>query len=169
MALTARVALLLLGLGVAGCGGPDTAPAAGGAAPAAPASPAVAAVPGKPLCPRTGHWTECIAFARLEQAGVAPRRGGTLEGLPTFPGTTPHVYSIGKHGVAIYLFADAASRERAARGLDTSRFISPAAPLTMRNEATAIQDDNLLALLFTPIELQRERVADAFAAGAPQP
>jgi hypothetical protein len=39
----------------------------------------------------------------------------------------------------------------------------------MRGETTAIQNDNLLALLFSRSEQQRERVSDAFMAGPPQP
>ena len=39
----------------------------------------------------------------------------------------------------------------------------------MQGEATAIENDNLLALLFSRNEQQRERVADALTAGPPQP
>jgi hypothetical protein len=161
---TSRAAALLLL--AAACGGMADAPASTGAAPAVVA--AGGGGPAKPLCPRTGHWTECIVFARLEQAGVAPRREGTIADLPAL-GPTPAVYSIGKNAIAVYLFADAGARERAARSLDTLHFIAPSAGLTMRNEATAIQNDNLLALLYSQIDQQRERVSDAFLAGAPQP
>ena len=37
----------------------------------------------------------------------------------------------------------------------------------MRGETTAIQNDNLLALLFSRNEQQRERVSDALTAGPP--
>ena len=126
------------------------------------------ASPTKPACARTGHWSECQVFARLEQAGVAPRREGTLKDLPAFP-VAPQVYTIGSAKVAVYLFTDSLERARAARQLDTLHFVSPAASLTMRNEATAIQNDNLLALLYSLRDQQRERVSDAFQAGAPQP
>lgn len=164
MALTpARAALLLLVL--TACGGGDKAPApARGAAP----SRTAAAPAAKPACPRTGHWSECQVFARLEQAGVAPRREGTLSDLPAL-GPAPKVYMIGKTGLAVYLFSDAPARERAARSLDTLHFIAPSAALSMRGEATAIQNDNLLALLYSRNDQQRERVSDAFMAGAPQP
>lgn len=139
-------------------------------APAAAAARAAAATPraGAPACPKTGQWTECQVFARLGQAGVAPRRGGTLADLPTV-GATPALYTIGKTGLAVYLFPDSLARARAARTLDTLHFIAPSASLTMRGEATAIQNGNLLALLFSRIDQQRERVSDALMAGAPQP
>lgn len=170
MALVARwLAVTLLAWALSACG--DTTDAT----PAATPSPAASApLPdpgtrtGPAPCPRTGHWTECIAFAYLEQAGVAPRRAGSLDGVPSL-GVTPHSYTIGTNRVVVHVFPDAAARERAARSLDPARFVAPSAPLTPRGEATVIQDDNLLALLFTRLEQQRERVSDVFASGAPQP
>lgn len=154
-------ALLLF---VAGCRGKEATP------PLARVSTATAASSGpvKPLCPRTGHWTECLVFARLEQAGVAPQRDGKLPDLPQL-GPMPLVYTLGRNAIAVYLFSDTVARARAARGLDTLRFVIPSASLSMRGEATAIQNDNLLALLFSRLDQQRERVSDAFMAGAPQP
>ena len=162
-----KPAVIALALLAAGCGGHDAAPAgsAGGSAAAPSSAPAGAAA--KPACPRTGHWSECQVFARLEQAGVAPRREGTLPDLPSL-GPRPTVYMIGKVGVAVYLFPDTVARARAARSLDTLHFIAPSADLSMRGEATAIQNDNLLALLYSRNDTQRERVSDAFMAGAPQ-
>jgi len=147
------------------CGGKDAARDTTAATPAASAGGAAAA---KPACPRTGHWSECQVFARLEQSGVAPRREGTVKDLPALD-VAPKVYTIGSAEVAVYLFADTVARARAARSLDTLHFVAPSAPLTMRNEATAIQNDNLLALLFSQRDQTRERVSDAFQAGAPQP
>jgi hypothetical protein len=129
-----------------------------------------AAMSVKPACPKTGHWSPCQVRTRLDQAGVAPRPAdaGVLGDLPAL-GATPIVYQVGSAGLAIYLFPDTAARARANRSLDTARFIAPARPLSMRGEATAIQSDNLLALLFSRNEQQRERVSDALTAGPPQP
>ena len=91
-----------------------------------------------------------------------------MEGLPAL-GVTPHSYTIGTNRVVVHIFPDAAARERAARTLDPAQYVAPSAPLTARAEGTVIQDDNLLALLFTRLEQQRERVSDVFASGAPQP
>ncbi|MDB4886998.1 MAG: hypothetical protein JWN79_2436, partial [Gemmatimonadetes bacterium] len=125
------------------------------------------AAPAKPACERTGHWNDCQVFTRLEQAGVAPRRDATPPDLPAL-GIAPKVYGIGSATLAVYLFADTVARARAGRSLDTLHFITPAASLTMRGEATAIQNDNLLALLFSRNDQQRERVSDALMAGAPR-
>ena len=123
---------------------------------------------GPPACPATGHWSQCAVLKRLEAAGVAPRPATSLPDLPTM-GVTPALYTVGKSGLAVYLFADSATRSRAARTLDTLRYLSASRTLTMRGETTAIESDNLLALLFSRNEQQRERVSDALTAGAPQP
>ena len=39
----------------------------------------------------------------------------------------------------------------------------------MRSQASVIENDNLLALLFSKNEQQIERVSDALTAGPPQP
>jgi hypothetical protein len=149
----------------AACGG-GRAPAQDTAAAAAAASPAAGAG-GRPACPKTGHWNACQVRARLEQAGVAPRPSDPIPDLPAV-GPAPTVYLVGSAGLAVYLFPDTAARRRAARALDTTRFIGPSAALTMRGEATAIENDNLLALLFSRNDRQRERVSDALTAGPPQ-
>jgi hypothetical protein len=118
-------------------------------------------------CPRTGHWSSCQVKKRLDQAGVAPR-DSSLGDLPTL-GPTPIVFVVGTSGLAVYLFPDSTARRLAAAALDTTKFIAPSASLTMRHEATAIQNDNLLAILYSQRDQQRERVSDALMAGAPQP
>jgi hypothetical protein len=123
-----------------------------------------------PACPRTGHWSDCQVKLRLEQAGLAPQSGDTLGDLhlPALD-AKPTVYTVGPAPLAIYLFADSSARNRAALRLDTARFIPPTRELSMRGEATAIQNDNLLAILISRRDQQRERVSDALSAGPPQP
>lgn len=151
----------------AACGGrdassSDTTIAAGVRA------PVVIGVGGKSDCPGTGHWTPCAVRKRLDAAGVAPQTATELPDLPKF-GVAPALYTVGKSGLAVYLFADSSARARAAAALDTLHFIPASKELTMRGETTAIQNDNLLALLFSRMEQQRERVSDALLAGPPQP
>ncbi len=122
----------------------------------------------KPTCPRTGHWNACGVLQRLEAAGVAPQKTESLPDLPVV-GPAPLLYMVSRSGLAVYLFADSTARSRAARALDTLHFVSQATSLTIRAEATAIQSDNLLALLYSRSEQQRERVSDALTAGPPQP
>jgi hypothetical protein len=135
---------------------------------AVPRSPVVIGVGGKPACPGTGHWTDCAVRKRLESAGVAPQVAKELPDLPEIA-ATPLLFKVGKSGLAVYLFADSSARAGAARALDTLRYVPAAKELTMRGETTAIQSDNLLALLYSRSEQQRERVSDAFMAGPPQP
>lgn len=158
--------LPLLVAAACGTGKESSTPHERGASAAGSAGAPVAAA-ARPACPKTGHWSPCQVKMRLEQAGVAPR-DSSLDDLPKL-GPAPIVYAVGNAPLAIYLFPDAAARERAARALDTTRFIAPNAALSMRHEATAIQNDNLLGLLFTQRDQQRERVSDALSAGAPQP
>ena len=159
----ALAALLVAGCARDRAATPDSAAVAS-------AVPATASAGAKPACPKTGHWSPCQVRTRLDQAGVAPRTAdaGTLSDLPAL-GATPIVYQVGSAGLAVYLFSDTTARARASHSLDTARFIAPARALSMRGEATAIQSDNLLALLFSRNEQQRERVSDALTAGPPQP
>jgi hypothetical protein len=130
--------------------------------------PVVIGVDGRPACQATGHWTDCAVLKRLEAAGVAPQVARELPDLPDIS-PKPMLFKVGKSGLAVYLFADSTTRARAARALDTLRYVSAAKELTMRGETTAIQSDNLLALLYSRSEQQRERVSDALMAGPPQP
>jgi hypothetical protein len=133
-----------------------------------PRAPIVIGVGGKPTCPGNGHWTACGVLKRLESAGVAPQVASELPDLPPLD-AKPLLYKVGKSGLAVYLFADSTARARAARTLDTLHYVAADRELTMRGETTAIQSDNLLALLYSRSEQQRERVSDAFMAGPPQP
>jgi hypothetical protein len=159
-----------LGVLALACGcGRERAPSADSTAVAnAPASASAATGGGTGAdCPRTGHWTSCNVRYRIERAGLAPFDSVVESGLPAL-GPKPIVYRVNKAGLAIYLFADSVARVNAVRQLDSVRFVASSLPLTIRSEATVIQNDNLLALLFSKNDHQRERVADALTAGPPQ-
>ena len=105
---------------------------------------------------------------RLEQSGLAPQSGTDKIGdLPKLD-VKPVTLSLGNAGVAVYLYADTVSRHRAGLSLDTAKFIAQTRPISMKAETTLIQNDNVLMLLFSKNEHQRERVADAITAGPPQ-
>jgi len=131
---------------------------------AAAAAAQAASSPAGP-CPATGHWVPCQVKKRLQMAGLAPRDSMIEDTVRLGP--SPIVYVAGGSAIAVYLFPDSLARRRAAATLDTMKFIAPDAALTMRHEATAIQNDNLLAILYTLRDQQRERVSDALMAGAP--
>ena len=157
--LAASVAALTLACGDNGKAAKDSAAAA------AVASAAINAGPPEP-CPPTGHWGQCQVKKRLEMTGLAPRDSVIADTVALGP--TPTVYVAGGSAIAVYLFPDSVARRRAAATLDTTKFIAPEAALSMRHEATAIQNDNLLAILYTQRDQQRERVSDALMAGAPR-
>jgi hypothetical protein len=163
-----RGAAAALVAGVAACSRDRTPDEGAMVVSTTPRAPVVIGIGGKPACPGTGHWTECAVLKRLEAAGVAPQVAKELPDLPDV-GAKPMLFKVGKSGLAVYLFTDSSARTRATRALDTLRYVSAAKELTMRGEATAIQTDNLLALLYSRSEQQRERVSDALSAGPPQP
>lgn len=151
---------------VAGCGKDEKATRDSVAAARAAAASAAAASAPVEACPATGHWIPCQVKKRLAMTGLAPRDSMVSDTVKLGP--TPTVYVAGGSAIAVYLFPDSTARRRAAATLDTTKFIAPEASLTMRHEATAIQNDNLLAILYTQRDQQRERVSDALMAGAPR-
>jgi hypothetical protein len=118
-------------------------------------------------CPKTGHWIDCQVRERLIRSGLAPH-DTTREALPAL-GPAPLVYRLGRGGLAVYLFADSTARARAAATLDTVKYVRAPRGPTVLSQATVIENDNLLGLLFSKNEQQIERVSDALTAGAPQP
>lgn len=165
----ATCAFALLVVAAAGCGKSEAPPTDSARPVAAPVAAAgnANADPHKPACPKTGHWVDCQVRERLIRSGLAPR-DTTRDALPSL-GPQPAVYRLGRGGLVVYLFDDAATRGRAATRLDTVKFVRAPHPPTMRSEATVIENDNLLALLFSKNEQQIERVSDALMAGPPQP
>jgi len=156
-------ALTVLGIG---CGKDDTATQDSMAAARAAAASSTAASAPAEACAATGHWIPCQVKKRLKMSGLAPRDSVISDTVKLGP--TPTVYVAGGSAVAVYIFPDSTARRRAGATLDSTKFIAPEASLTMRHEATAIQNDNLLAILYTQRDQQRERVSDALMAGAPR-
>ena len=165
MTARARVAALMVAGACLACGRGKAASDTG-----KPGQPVAATATGAgPLCPRTGHWSECTVRIRLDQSGLAPQSGSDRIGdLPALT-VKPTILTLGNAGLAYYLYADTVARHTAARGLDSTRFIPQTSPVSMKSETTVIQSDNVLVLLFSKNEHQRERVADAITAGPPQP
>jgi len=163
-----RRATVLVVVALLGACGRKHAPAADTSRPAAQgAASAPQATSG--TCQRTGHWGDCQLRARLGESGLAPRSTSDKVGdLPTLP-VKPTTLMIGNAGLAFYLFPDTLSRRKAAATLDTAKFIPQTRPVSMKVETTLIENDNVLVLLFSRNEHQRERVADAVTAGPPQP
>jgi hypothetical protein len=75
---------------------------------------------------------------------------------------------LGQSELRVFVYADRAARERDQEKLDASKYISASEPLSMQREPTLITSENLLAILRSRSDHQRERVSDALTAGPPQ-
>lgn len=138
---------------------------------AATPAPSVA-VPGDTTCPATGHWAKCSVLYRLDRAGLAPRLDSTVKAdEKSLSGTgSSFVVKIGSQArLEVFLYADSAARIADEKKLDKSKLVSATAPQTILRERTLIENDNLVALLESINDHQRERVSDALTAGPPQP
>jgi hypothetical protein len=122
----------------------------------------------KSPCPATGSWADCSVFERLDRAGLAPRRDSAPATEPPLTARGQLIH-FGRGELEVYVFADAATREREEARLDRDKYVLPAATLGMRPLPTLITSSNLLAILHSRNEHLRERVADALTAGPPQP
>ena len=104
----------------------------------------------------------------LERAGLGVRRDSVPARDPAIaqPGLLLH---IGPATLEVFLFADEAARKSAQQRLDTTRFVRYDQDLTVRADRSLIGAANLLAILDSKRDAQRQRVGDALTAGAPQP
>lgn len=140
-------------------------------APSAVTPESIASAPaGKPPCPATGLWAECSAFDALDRAGLAPRRDSSTGTLRMDPLTRPGTRIVlGGAQLDLFIYPSAAERGRDEARLDKHQFIEATDEPTLRGEATLIRNENLLAILHSRNDHQRERVSDALSAGPPQP
>lgn len=121
----------------------------------------------KPVCPATGAWQLCSVVERLDRAGLAPRQkpGRILEAPLSSSGVA---ILLGQSELRVFLYADRAARERDQAKLDVTKYVAASQPLSMQAEPTLIASENLLAILRSRSDHQRERVSDALTAGPPQ-
>jgi len=149
---------------VVSCEKPKAAP------PASAATASAAAAPADTGCPATGRWAECSVLYRLERAGLAPHVDSTAKPEETSLGGRPMVLKIGLTArLEVFVYPDSAARIADEKKLDRSKFVAPGAEQTFQRERTLIENGNVVGLLTSVNNHQRERVADALMAGAPQP
>jgi hypothetical protein len=109
----------------------------------------------------------CSVVERLERAGLAPRRQADAVAEP--PLSTPGIaFLLGRSELRIFLYADRKARERDQGKLDSTKYVAATDELSMQVEPTLIGSENLLAILRSRSDHQRERVSDALTAGPPQ-
>ena len=165
--MTSRLHPLLMAALVFGCGRAEPAADTTASSPTPVATATTAAAPAGERCPATGLWSQCAIVERLERSGLAPRVDSTA--TPTEPPLTAKGFlvRVGRADLEVYLYPDAASRERDQARLDRAKYVEYAAPVAMENQATLIASGNALAVLHSRNDHQRERVGDAITAGAP--
>lgn len=165
---------LCAGLTLVACGVQKGKPAADSRSVATspgPSSPAaVTASSGKVPCASTGQWSDCAVFQALDRAGLAPRRDSSQNAVTLAPLTRSGTrLLLGNAELDYFVYPDAHARERDESLLDKTKFIEATDEPTLRGEPTLIRDVNLLAVLRSRNDHQRERVSDALSAGPPQP
>ncbi|HEY7235293.1 MAG TPA: hypothetical protein VH539_14165 [Gemmatimonadaceae bacterium] len=165
-----RLAAVMSGIVACGSSAQKQAARDTGAATETSSVPATAsATPGKIACPANGLWSDCAVFDALDRAGLAPRHDSAAGAITAPPLTQSGTrILIGSAALEVFVYPNAAARQRDEARLDKSRFIEPADEPTLRGEATLIRNVNLLAILHSRNDHQRERVSDALSAGLPQ-
>lgn len=152
------------------CGKREAAPPATGGGRASAAAEPVLATPGDSRCPATGKWAKCSVVYSLERAGVAPRLDSTEKVEEHALHGESFVVKVGQIAkLEVFLYPDSAARIADEQKLDRTQFVNGTAPQTIRRERTLIENGNLVGLLTSLNDRQRERVSDALSAGAPQP
>lgn len=145
-------------------GSGNSATAGTAAAVVAGGSPA----PGAPACPATGLWSRCAVVERLERAGLAPRIDSTAVVREEPLGVTGFLVRLGTAELEVYVYASNAARSRDIARVDTMRYLGYTDAVSMQQLPTLIQSANLIAILHSRNDHQRERVGDALTAGPPQ-
>jgi hypothetical protein len=130
----------------------------------------IVATSGASLCADTGKWAPCSVIYRLERAGAAPRLDSAAKPEEKRLSGQSFVLKIGQiASLDVFLYPDSNARIADGAKLDRKEFVNEVQTQTIRRERTLIENNNLIALLTSINERQRERVSDALMAGAPQP
>jgi hypothetical protein len=123
----------------------------------------------KPACPPTGLWAQCSVFERLDRAGLAPRVDSSAPVSEEPLKAQGRKILIGRSEAETYLYPDVAARERDMAAIDRSKYVEYPAPVPMKPVPTLIHSANLIVILHSRNDHQRERVSDLITAGPPQP
>jgi len=137
--------------------------------PATSSTAAATATKGPPgSCPATGQWARCSILDRLDHAGLAPRVDSepATESALSQKGLLVHV---GRADLELFIYPDSNARVADEQKLDHSKYVEIDAEPGINQEATLIRSVNVLAILKSINDHQRERVSDAITAGPPQP
>ena len=107
---------------------------------------------------------------RLTRSGLAPRIDSSAKAEEGALHGKSFVMKVGAMAkLEVFLYPDSAARAADGSKLDRTQFVNGTGQQSIRRERTLIENGNLIALLTSLNERQRERVSDALNAGAPQP
>lgn len=122
-----------------------------------------------PPCPATGLWSRCAVLDRLDRAGLAPRIDSTAAPREAPLSARGFVVRVGSAQLDVYVYPTVDARLRDIARVDTTRYLGYTEAASMQQLPTLIQTANLVAILHSRNDHQRERVGDALTAGPPQP
>ena len=143
-----------------------SAPIGGDAGPPVAAAPEPP--PGDTTCTATGYWARCSIIKSIERAGLNAHADSARE-VEEAPLSIPGFeLPLSRGTVRFFVYADSDSRKRDQLKLDTSLFVSPQKDPSARKR-TLVPIANLLVLMDVMNTRNRERIANAMMAGAPQP
>jgi hypothetical protein len=106
---------------------------------------------------------------RLERAGLAPRIDSSVHATEEPLTLKGEAFRIGNSVLEVYIYRDVASREREQGTLDKTKYVEYPAPVPMKPVPTLVSSANLIVILHSRNDHQRERVSDLITAGPPQP
>lgn len=173
------VLALVVGAAVGGCRGDEAAEQPGGGAGGPPDNhatvaagadqhPSAAGDTATPPCPATGLWAECSVVERLEQAGLVMEKDQqpAIEKPLERQGSA---FSVRSATLEVFIYPDRAARERDQARLDSDGYLAADQDPEPVHKPTLVTSENLLVVLDTHRERQRERITLALTAGPPQP
>jgi hypothetical protein len=129
---------------------------------------ATAPAPTDTSCPATGLWARCSVIRGIYRAGLNPHADAAKEVAEPPLSIPGFELPLARGTVRFFVYADSDSRKRDEAKLDTSLFVSPRHDPSQRKR-TLISAGNMLVLMDVMNTRNRERIANAMMAGAPQP
>jgi hypothetical protein len=125
------------------------------------------AVTPAPSCPATGQWSKCAILQRLERAGLAPQVDSAAIATESPLRAKGFLVRLSRSEAEVYLYESSSARKNDEDRLERSRYLDYSESVSMQTLPTLISSSNVLVVLHSRNDHQRERVGDAITAGLP--